>query len=119
MYHAHNTSGNRSGDYAVIIKSRLCHSPLPPTSRNDRQIASVHLQTADRTVSVAAISSLQRGYMQRHLPTEPFKLLILPHFSSVFTEELLAIIETLESHKNKRKILHTFRFFSAIEAINQ
>nr|P21328.1 RecName: Full=RNA-directed DNA polymerase from mobile element jockey; AltName: Full=Reverse transcriptase [Drosophila melanogaster]AAA28675.1 ORF2, reverse transcriptase (put.); putative [Drosophila melanogaster] len=55
MYHAHHPSGNSRGGSAVIIKSRLCHSPLTPISTNDRQIARVHLQTSVGTVTVAAV----------------------------------------------------------------
>lgn len=53
--HAVHPSGNSRGGATVIVRSSLNHCPQPPISTNDRQVASVQLQTSEGTVTLASL----------------------------------------------------------------
>nr|P21329.1 RecName: Full=RNA-directed DNA polymerase from mobile element jockey; AltName: Full=Reverse transcriptase [Drosophila funebris]AAA28649.1 ORF2; putative [Drosophila funebris] len=54
-YHVFHPSGNSRGGASVIVRSSISHSPQPPISTNDRQIAYIQLQTAEGPVVLAAV----------------------------------------------------------------
>lgn len=54
-YHAVHPSGNSRGGATVIVRSSLNHCPQPPISTNDRQVASVQLQTSERAATLASV----------------------------------------------------------------
>jgi len=63
-YSTYDASGNSRGGATVIVHSSLNHCPQPPISTNDRQVASVQLQTSEGTVTYPPSERLIKAYIE-------------------------------------------------------